>query len=123
MREWTVSLPWQSPPLSLNDRMHYKLKARWTKTVRGTAFFLARQARIPELARVEVQLLYAPRDGRRRDEDNLVATLKPLCDGLVDAQVVADDDPAHMVKLIPRILPPQRPPAMWLRIRELEAPR
>ena len=39
---------------------------------------LVRAAKVPELGRVRVQLEYTPRDARRRDTDNLVATLKAV---------------------------------------------
>lgn len=102
---WELVLPWTKPPMSLNDRMDRWTKARWTKTLRQTAWALAKQAKIPPLGRCEVVLLYVPRERRRRDEDNLTATLKPLADGLVDAGVVVDDTPDYMRK-DPRIADP-----------------
>ncbi|MGB8386139.1 MAG: hypothetical protein WCG47_33720 [Dermatophilaceae bacterium] len=119
MREWTMSLPWPRPPLSLNDRLHWQARRRLTVQVRQAAAVLARHHRIPAMSRCEVRLLYAPRDGRVRDEDNLAATLKPLCDGLVDACVVPDDAPQFMLKPSPRVIAPQRPSALWLVVREL----
>ena len=96
--KWQLTLPWTKPPMSLNDRMDRWTKARWTKTLRQTAWALAKQAKIPPLGACDVVLLYVPRDRRRRDEDNLTATLKPLADGLVDAGVVVDDTPDFMRK-------------------------
>jgi crossover junction endodeoxyribonuclease RusA len=119
VREWTMSLPWSRPPLSLNDRLPWQTRHRLSVQVRQAAAMLARHHRIPPISRCEVRLLYAPRDGRVRDEDGLVATLKPLCDGLVDAGVVPDDGPAFMLKPSPRVIAPQRPPALWLVVREL----
>ena len=50
-----------------------------------------------------------------RDDENLVATLKPACDGLVDAGVVVDDTPQYMAKEMPVIVPPPEPgPRCWL---------
>ena len=95
---WEITLPWAKPPLSLNDRMDWRTKHRWTKTLRQAAWALAKQAQIPALGSCSVELLYVPRDRRRRDEDNLFATLKPLADGLVDAGVVVDDTPDLMGK-------------------------
>jgi len=40
---------------------------------------------------------------RRRDEDNLVASLKPMYDGLVRAGVVKDDTQQYMVRHWPKI--------------------
>jgi crossover junction endodeoxyribonuclease RusA len=118
-RTWTLTLPWTKPPLTLNGRQHHMAKARTTKTVRATAALLARKYRIPPLARCEVLLTYYPRDKRRRDEDNLVATLKACCDGIVDAQVVRDDTPDLMTKPMPRIGPVVRPSRLTLTITEL----
>lgn len=112
---WLLTLPWDKPPLSMNDRMHWRPKSQWTKTLRQTSFLLARQARIPALGSCSVQLLWTPPDRRRRDEENPMATLKPLADGLVDAGVVVDDTPDLMSKRC-RILPPERPPKLQLRV-------
>lgn len=35
-------------------------------------------------------------DKRRRDLDNLMASIKPLWDGLVDAGILADDSAKHL---------------------------
>ena len=121
LRSWVLVLPWERPPLSLNDRMHWQVRGSWVRNVRDAAHLLAIQARVPALARCRVELVYAPRDRRTRDSDNLVATLKPLCDGLVDAGVVPDDSPGFMVKPMPRIVAPQRPARLELLITELPA--
>lgn len=119
MRSWTLVLPWTKPPLTLNGRMHWAVKANATKATRSAAFVMARAARIPPLARCEVLLTYCPRDKRRRDADNLVATLKACCDGLVDAHVVPDDTPDLMRKLMPRIGPVTPGGRLTLTITEL----
>ncbi|WP_162786781.1 hypothetical protein [Janibacter anophelis] len=59
--------------------------------------------------------MYEPPDRRRRDEDNLFATLKPLADGLVDAGVVADDTPDLMRKEC-RITDPVQPSKLTLHV-------
>lgn len=120
MREWTIPLPYPGPPLSLNDRRSWQARHRITKQVRRDACLLARANRIPALDRCCVQLLYAPPDRRRRDDDNLTATLKPLCDGLVDAGIVPDDTVQFMVKPSPRLVAAPRPRAqLWLLVTEL----
>jgi crossover junction endodeoxyribonuclease RusA len=113
---WELVLPWTKPPMSLNDRMDRWTKARWTKTLRQTAWALAKQAKIPPLHEgCQVGLVYQPPDRRRRDEDNLFATLKPLADGLVDAGVVADDTPDLMRKEC-RITDPVQPSKLTLHV-------
>lgn len=104
MAEYSIPLPWVNPPLSLNDRMNRYARARVTREVRGDAQLLAKSYRVERGAgHVVVELHYQPCTRRRRDTDNLVATLKPICDGLVDAGVVADDTPDLMTKREPVI--------------------
>ena len=55
----------------------------------------------PPIARAEVAVEWRCRTRRRRDFDNLVAGLKPLLDGLVDAGVIQDDDSEHLAVLGP----------------------
>lgn len=103
---WTLRLPWTKPPLSLNDRGHWRARAETIATARQyVALHAARQGIVAD-GPVAVRLIYHPRDRRRRDEDNLVATLKALCDGLVDGGVVPDDTPEYMRKEMPVIAAP-----------------
>ena len=105
---WQLMLPWSSPPLNLNDRSDRFTKARKVREVRDAAAYLAREAGIPTLPRIRVQLHYVPRDRRKRDNENLVATQKPAIDGLRDALVVADDHDELVVRRMPKIHPPRR---------------
>lgn len=119
-----VPLPWTAPPLSLNDRGHWRAKAVKTAMVRDTVMVLARKHRLPhDCGHVTVQLHYRPRDRRRRDTDNLVATLKPICDALAAGTtkhpgygMVPDDTPHWMAKPEPIIHPaePGQGGALWL---------
>ena len=113
-RSWTIRLPYTSPPLSMNDHRHWRTRATQTAQVRRDVMALAAAHRLPRgLARVRVQLVYVPRDRRRRDTDNLVATLKPVCDALAGGTrkhpgwgLVADDAPEWMSKPEPIIAAP-----------------
>lgn len=113
-------LPWVSPPLSLNDRRNRWAHARKVAEVRQAAFVLAKHAHLGPYGRVQVALHYRPRDRRIRDTENPTPTLKACCDGLVSAKVVIDDDPAHMVKLMPIIHEPSSAsgPRLWLTVQE-----
>ena len=103
-REVVLWLPFEKPPLTANQRMHWAPRSRLTKRVRMAARALAGVAGLPRgLARVRVGLEYVPRDNRRRDADNLVPTLKAACDGLVDYGLVGDDTPDLMEKGMPLI--------------------
>ena len=137
-----LPLPFSAPPLSLNDggasRGAAFAKAKVRKGIRQAVCKLAALAYVPrDVEHVTVQLHYRPRDNRRRDTDNLVATLKPICDALtpsklarisprtgrpVPAQVgygmVPDDTPQYMAKPEPVIHPPimGEPGSMWIEL-------
>lgn len=116
-----LDLPWDRPPLTANQRMHWAAKANITRAVRGTGYVLARNAKAPTTTRLTVTLHYQPRDHRRRDRHNLWPTVKALVDGLVDAGLVPDDDTDHVSTPEPVIHPPNgSKAAMWL---ELEYPK
>lgn len=122
LRSWRLELP-QTTPMSLNHREHYAVKARRVRALRQTAALLALQARVPALERVALELHYAPRDKRRRDPLNLVATLKPLEDGIVDAGVIPDDTPEYSRPTMPVIDPPSSTGRgrLYLIVQELPA--
>lgn len=113
---YLISLPWQRPPISANQRMHWADRQRLTREVRTTVAWLVRSARVPTSSHVTVTLYWAPGDKRKRDADNPFPTLKAGCDGIVDAGVVKDDHPALMTKNMPVIVPPPHPKGLWLNV-------
>lgn len=104
---YLIQLGWHTPPLSLNDRLHRAHKAKITAEIRRDVLVLAKAAKLPKNASyVVVQLCYAPKDNRRRDTDNLVASAKPIYDALAtDYGMVPDDTPQWMGKPEPIIYP------------------
>ena len=117
-RDWIIQLPYTKPPLSLNDRKHWRKKASITKEIRDFVHQAAWLV-IPACSASDVTLHYVPRDARRRDADNLVPILKACCDGLVDAGVVPDDTPELMRKHMPIIDAANRAdPHLYLVVRE-----
>lgn len=116
---WWFTLP-MVKPLTMNDRPATTKGARMQRNeevqrVREAAGWLAKHQRIPACNRVRVTLVYEPphlnKVGKpmnpRRDPLNLVATLKPVQDGLVDAGVVPDDTAAYMDSPMPIIDAPR----------------
>ena len=99
--EETFTFPWRTPPLSANHRMHWAVKARTTRDVRSATAWACRK--FPDVERIEVSLVWVVGDKRRRDVDNIVPTLKAMCDGLVDVGIVDDDIPELMFKHMPVI--------------------
>lgn len=126
--QWDIVLPYEKPPLTANQRMHWRAKAKITAQVRDRAAWSAVEQHVRRLDRCKVELEWHVADRRRRDADNLVPTLKALCDGLVDARVVRDDTPDLMVKAMPTIVrmrPGHKPQDQFMLLRitalELEA--
>jgi len=97
----TFEFPWTKAPLSLNYRMHRMQAANITKELRSMMHAKARH--IPEMTKCRVELVWWVNTKHRRDEENIVPVLKALCDGLVDAEVVPDDVPEYMQKMMPAI--------------------
>ena len=116
-RQWIINLPYQKPPLSLNDRMHWRKKAKIAKEIRTYVYEECVEA-VPVCGAAFVELHYVPRDARRRDRDNLVPTLKHAIDGMVDAGVVEDDDHTHMDWRIIIDAPNRVNPHLYLVIKE-----
>ncbi|QSM01243.1 RusA-like resolvase [Microbacterium phage NoodlelyBoi] len=102
MTVYRLRLGYERPPLSENSRMNRYARARLVKELRTTAGWWARSLRV-RAEHVEVRLVWVVTDARKRDEDNVVPTLKALCDGLVDGGLVPDDTPQYMTKRMPTI--------------------
>lgn len=68
---------------SPNDRMNWRTRAANTKAWREAAFLAAKNAEIPNLARVRLSVAFQAPRMHRHDADNLIAMCKPLADGLV----------------------------------------
>lgn len=117
---WVLPLPYDRPPLSLNDRGHWSKGNADRQGLRRAGAFLARSKRVPRgLDHIHTRLHYVPPDNRRRDEDNLISTAKPCWDGLIDAGIVKDDNSRYMTKYMPKIHPGSKHhdgPRLWLEI-------
>lgn len=86
-----VVLPWPCRELSPNARVHWARKARAAKTYGTIAAFEALQLKRPKgLKCVRVVIEFYPPDNRRRDLDNMLASMKPAIDGIAAAIGVDD---------------------------------
>jgi len=100
--QWVLDMPFVKP-LSLNDRDIWQVRMGKTRPWRKAAAALARNAKIPRCFRVTIELFFVPPDNRARDPLNLVATLKAIEDGIVDAGVIPDDRGAWHISVMPVI--------------------
>lgn len=95
MSDLVVVVPGRPP--TPNVRLHWAALARSRSELRGWARLAALEAigRTPAAypyRAATVEATFLVRSRRRRDPDNLIASLKPLVDGLVDAGVLTYDD-------------------------------
>lgn len=109
------------PPLTLNQRLHWREKAKRTALLRSAVNLTARSMKLGQHQHVAVQLHYATGDMRRRDADNLTATQKPCFDGLVDAKIIPDDTPEHLTWWAPAIHNGPGPRRLWITIHITES--
>ena len=87
-----VVLPWPSPVLSPNSRAHWATKAKAAAKARRDATIACQAAGIRALpwAAMHVAIEFCPPDNRRRDTDNMLASIKSALDGMADASGVDD---------------------------------
>jgi Holliday junction resolvase RusA-like endonuclease len=98
----SVTIPGRPPTPNESNRAIARQKAwRERREWRMTASGFAEAARLEwerrhgetwkPLDDVEISVAFGVKDNRRRDLDNLIASVKPLLDGLVDAGLIVDD--------------------------------
>lgn len=114
-----------TPPLTANQRLHWRDQARRVRMVREQVMIGAAPIRAtPPIRHLTVTLHYRPGDNRRRDADNLWPTLKAACDALargprrdwVGLELVPDDTPEYMTKRAPVIHPGPGKRRLWLTV-------
>jgi crossover junction endodeoxyribonuclease RusA len=96
-----IVLPWPDKRLSPNARVHWRGKVKPKKEARSDAYYIAcrdigrRLGRIRTAlagkAPIPVLITFLPPDNRRRDRDNMQASLKHALDGVADALKVDDN--------------------------------
>jgi len=94
----TVEVPASQIITSNNERGHWAKRSDVKALLRHKAELLARAARLPKgLQRVHIVVHIDYPDRRKRDAHNLMPTIKPIIDGLVDAGVLVDDSDTHLI--------------------------
>lgn len=87
------------PVWGTNARLHWAEKARRVAEWRDAFAWLAKAERIPHLDRCSVDAAVTYARGRQPDIGHGWEAIKAGVDGLVDAGVMDDDDPTHLVSL------------------------
>lgn len=109
-RSWELEYGARPLPMNAYRRLHFRARANYDREWRSTFAILARAARIPRgLAAVRVDVAQTCRRPPLPDVAGSYPTAKAAIDGLVDAGVIADDDPTHLRAIT--FLAPVRGPA------------
>lgn len=93
--EVRLTLPFPDKHLNPNSRIHWRRKSRLVKVARHAAWgamleVFGASPHLPPGARIALGMTFCPPDFRRRDLDNLVASMKAATDGIADALGVDD---------------------------------
>ena len=88
----TVTFPWPPKELSPNYRGHWAPVYKRRKEYKEDCWILCKQAKLtkPEGDRILVAMKFFPPNNQRRDQDNMVASMKYALDGLAAAIGVDD---------------------------------
>lgn len=90
-----ITLPLPHKSLSPNARCHWRAKAKAVKSYRAQAGLEVMAETCGEKWKwptATVQCTFYFKDARKRDKDNLLASMKSAFDGLEDAGLVANDN-------------------------------
>lgn len=100
MGEHRIVVPFHVELISSNQRIHWAVKAKRTKTLRVWSGFEARRLGIPRYERAVVNVWVHPGARTRKiDPPNYSDTVKALIDGLVDVRVLPDDTGQHVISV------------------------
>ena len=88
-----IEFPWPGKDLSPNARVHRMTRAAVIRNARGGAYYIARTLlpvgkRWSDKCHLEIE--FRPPDRRKRDLDNMLASIKATLDGLSDAMGIDD---------------------------------
>lgn len=123
-RTWELVIDTLGRPPTANSRrrQHWRTQARSVEAWKHAALWMARQQRMPRLMAIEVECWGRYPNGRSLpDTDAVAPALKAVLDGLVIAQIIPNDTPAHVHGVTYR--PPvvaHGMPALVVRITEIE---
>lgn len=97
MTSVTITLPLPDKVLSPNARCHWAVKSKATRSLRELSKWstFAETSKLGGMKKswrtATVQARFYFRDKRRRDTDNMLASLKAAFDGLKDSGLIVDD--------------------------------
>lgn len=101
MSKASLYLPWPDKRLSPNARVHWTALARAKKDAKKWAYHCALEAGLRNIdaTKVSVRYTFSPPTLRRRDQDNLIASMKAAADGI--AMAIGIDDSQWQIAVSP----------------------
>lgn len=106
--------------INANSRHHWAVKAEMTRNWRTTARIAAQNAGLPKgLQRVHITVHVHKTNNRAYDAGNLAPTAKAIVDGLVDYQLIEDDNNEYLTGPDMRHGEKRDQPGITLIIKEL----
>ena len=134
---YIIALPWDRPPLTANElrRLHHQALATRIRDIKTATLLQLRRrdtitwrrqdgtheptARPTLTVAQSVIFVYQPPDRRRRDADNMSASLKPCLDAIVQAGMLPDDSANYLAMTGQRIVPPaaDKRGRVWLEVK------
>lgn len=96
---YRLEIPGVPPSPNASSGQHWGTIARSRTKFRGDAKLLALpfvRARGQPLDRARITVTIVRRGGRPFDPDNIMALVKPVIDGIVDAHLLRDDGPRYV---------------------------
>lgn len=85
-----IALPWPHPSLSPNSRKDRRAATPHRKAYREAGFYAAKEAGAEIHENAELAIKFFPPDRKRRDLDNMLASIKAGLDGIALAACVDD---------------------------------
>lgn len=82
--------------LNANRPINFRVKAFKVNALRTLAYEMATKLNFPEYKRCSVKVVVFPPSKRRVDPPNFYPSVKPIIDGMTDANVWEDDDWKHV---------------------------
>ena len=88
-----IDLPWPPKELSPNARVHWRTSAQKRAAYKESCFWLTKQASAgwePRFCDIPLTVTFVQPDMRKRDVDNMLASIKSALDGVATALGVND---------------------------------
>lgn len=101
---YTLAVPGRPLTTNRERNLHHHQRAAIVRPAREAWALAAKDAKLPQLDKVRITACPWLRGKRSQDVGACLPSVKAAIDGLVDAGVLADDTPTHVLSL--SFLPP-----------------